>query len=620
MKNPLAPILSHRKDHPLTYRLLGYIILCSSVFALISTALQLYFDYTKDISVIDEQFSQIQHSHLPSLSVGLWHVNMPQVHSQLDGILQFADIVHVELDNELGTVIKLGEPTDQVYQIERSFKVVYDDVHLGKVEVGKLVVQGTLENVYNRLFDKALVILFTQLGKTFIVSIFIVLIILSMVAIPLSQMAHYARKLGLNNLAKELKLVGKQPSTPPDEIDEVVNAINDMRMSLQSDMIKRERAEQELNHYREHLEDLIESRTALLQRREQAEKLVARLSTKFISLQIDAIEQTVDHALSIIGQFFESDYSYIYLISEDGQYLYKAFEWRNSEITHTKSLPKVMFIDEYPWLQSRLGHNTQIPDISLLTGEANLEKDLFEGAGVGSFAMVPLRMQEHLRGIFGQAVANNTKTWTIDDFVLMRLFGDMVVSALIRKDMEIKLRDANEKLTRLAIQDGLTGLSNRRHFDQTLKMEYIRFSRTRSPLSLIICDVDYFKKYNDFYGHDAGDRCLKQVAHILEDIFKRETDLAARYGGEEFAVILPSTGPEDALELANQLRERVCDLQIPHAASPISSWVTVSVGVLTVDESIITDLDQLIPTVDKALYRAKDNGRNRVEVAVATAA
>lgn len=182
-----------------------------------------------------------------------------------------------------------------------------------------------------------------------------------------------------------------------------------------------------------------------------------------------------------------------------------------------------------------------------------------------------------------------------------------------RKDAEQKLLEANKKLKQISTIDGLTRIANRRKFDETLFLEWKRMRRNNTRISLIMCDVDYFKLYNDTYGHQLGDECLCAVAKTIQSQLNRPGDLAARYGGEEFAVILPETTPEGAFHVAETIRKAIFDLNIHHASSKVGSSITLSLGVASVipkqdDESF----DVLIKTADRALYEAKEQGRNRV--------
>ena len=176
-----------------------------------------------------------------------------------------------------------------------------------------------------------------------------------------------------------------------------------------------------------------------------------------------------------------------------------------------------------------------------------------------------------------------------------------------------EIETANQQLAEMAHKDGLTGISNRRYFDQKLLDELKRAKRSRTPLSLILLDVDHFKLYNDTYGHVEGDCCLRIVASMLEKVPERASDFVARYGGEEFVCILPDTNFAGAMLLAEKIRQNIVELAIPHATSKVSNHLTVSVGVHTVNnitEKITPEV--LFIMCDKQLYAAKEQGRNRV--------
>lgn len=180
-----------------------------------------------------------------------------------------------------------------------------------------------------------------------------------------------------------------------------------------------------------------------------------------------------------------------------------------------------------------------------------------------------------------------------------------------RKAIEDQLHQANARLQALAEQDGLTGLSNRRCFDAELVREYGHARRDKKPLALLMIDVDWFKPFNDLYGHPTGDECLKRVAAVIKEAARRPHDLAARYGGEEFVALLPDTNMAGAEMVAERIREAVLDLRIEHGGSAFRT-VTVSIGAISLDWADLDDSEGLLRQADRALYQAKDAGRNKV--------
>lgn len=191
----------------------------------------------------------------------------------------------------------------------------------------------------------------------------------------------------------------------------------------------------------------------------------------------------------------------------------------------------------------------------------------------------------------------------------MQLERDAAFYAL--RKMQRQLEESNEELQRLSSLDGLTGIANRRQFDETMEKEWQRGRREQQPLSLVLIDIDYFKPFNDTYGHQKGDECLQKVAKALEESVHRPADVVARYGGEEFAVILPSTDNKAALALTDRFRDAVRGLDIAHEVSGAAPIVTISAGVATLVPAEPLGVETLINLADKALYQAKEHGRNR---------
>ncbi|AOP34377.1 diguanylate cyclase response regulator [Leptospira tipperaryensis] len=195
----------------------------------------------------------------------------------------------------------------------------------------------------------------------------------------------------------------------------------------------------------------------------------------------------------------------------------------------------------------------------------------------------------------------------------LRLFEEMARRKEREKELEKltdQLQEVNAYLLAIARTDGLTGLFNRRYFDEVLATEWKRCWRTGNSVALLMLDIDHFKLYNDTYGHQAGDHCLKQVSAAIRECARRAGDVTARYGGEEFAVILPETSESNAVIVSRNILEKVEKLAVPHSASKTSSIVTISIGMATLSPSPENSITELIERADKALYLAKEEGRN----------
>ena len=189
-------------------------------------------------------------------------------------------------------------------------------------------------------------------------------------------------------------------------------------------------------------------------------------------------------------------------------------------------------------------------------------------------------------------------------------FRPAIVSARVKT--QIKVKQQSDLLAEMSYLDGLTDIHNRRSFDETLEIEWQSSLRYKRPLSLLMMDIDCFKQYNDFYGHQQGDSCLQSVASCLKNSIMRSTDHIARYGGEEFCVILPETGHESACDFAEKLREKVDAMHINHASSNCVDHITLSIGVATDVPTEGKTAKSLICSADAFLYQAKASGRNKV--------
>lgn len=241
----------------------------------------------------------------------------------------------------------------------------------------------------------------------------------------------------------------------------------------------------------------------------------------------------------------------------------------------------------------------------------------------GQWLLLPLRLSarppEHIPLPWGMlALANcaDPDVWSEQALTNASSVAYELSIAIQQALLYQKLQLANQELRLLALSDGLTQLANRRRFDEHLHSEWQRLTREKKPLSLILCDLDHFKLYNDHYGHPAGDRCLTQVAQTLMQVPQRPADLVARYGGEEFAIVLPNTHTQGAWQVAQKIHDSIRGLYIPHPLSPLtgSDYVTVTMGIATAVPSRSETPQSLLQAADLALYHAKQHGRDRTYV------
>lgn len=292
----------------------------------------------------------------------------------------------------------------------------------------------------------------------------------------------------------------------------------------------------------------------------------------------------------------EADIDYFYC-SDPSQALEKAIEFQPTVILQDLVMPGINGLTLLRHFKSNAS-TRGFPVIVLSTKEEPAVKSEAFGIGAADYLVkfpdkieVLARIRAHSRSFLAQHQR------------------DLAYQAL--RELQSELEEKNAELQRLSSQDGLTELANRRTFDEFLQKEWTRASRESTCLSLILIDIDHFKTYNDNYGHQGGDSCLRKVAQTLDETVGRPSDLVARYGGEEFVVVMPSTDEEGAVRIAALLRENVAAMAEPHAYSSTADHVTISLGVATVKPTVDMAPERLIHNADEALYEAKEQGRNR---------
>ncbi len=219
--------------------------------------------------------------------------------------------------------------------------------------------------------------------------------------------------------------------------------------------------------------------------------------------------------------------------------------------------------------------------------------------------------QQQLWGLLIAHHCSTPRKWQSSEIEFIERLAGQLAIAIQQSELYQKLVTANQKLVEFANFDSLTKVANRRVFEEYIDREWRRMAREKAPIALIICDVDYFKRYNDTYGHPAGDRCLQAIANVIKAEVKRPGDLVARYGGEEFVVVLPQTDAKGGFHLAELIRKRLLDLKLVNAGSQISEFVTMSLGVASTIPVSEYSWGKLIKIADEALYQAKEEGRDR---------
>ena len=285
----------------------------------------------------------------------------------------------------------------------------------------------------------------------------------------------------------------------------------------------------------------------------------------------------------------------------------------NCQSLRGKVFPKLVYLPEQESRFYRQGQPWGITDLDT-TSLATEHREILEKLQVRAELVVPILNSGELWGLLVAHHCCQARYWQPWEQDLIEQLNNELAIAIHQAELYEQLQNKNRELLRLTTLDELTQLSNRRHFNQYIYKEWRRLAREQQPLSLIMCDVDYFKLYNDNYGHLDGDLCLQRVASMLQDSIRRPADLAARYGGEEFAIILPNTEAQGAVGIAEKICHRIKSMEIPHQKSPICEYVTLSMGVACQIPQPQMPPETLVNAADQALYQAKEQGRNQVKL------
>lgn len=345
-----------------------------------------------------------------------------------------------------------------------------------------------------------------------------------------------------------------------------------------------------------------------VQHQSESERIVAAVTQRIReSLELDEILQTT---AAEVRQLFEIDRVVIYQFKPDWSGLVAVESLAEGCI----SILGFQVMDT--WFKStrayyQQGNTKAIEDIET-AGLSPCHIDMLRSLQIRSNLIIPILHQDRLWGLLIAHQCRNPRQWQQSEVNLFKQLAGQAAIAIQQSELYHQLQQVNQELQRLASSDGLTQVANRRCFDDTFNAEWQRLAQEQGSLSLILCDVDYFKLYNDTHGHLAGDDALRQVAKAISQTVKHPVDLVARYGGEEFAVILPNTDIQGVIAVAKDIQTNVSALQMPHPHSNVNEFITLSFGVSTITPHSQLSPATLIAAADQGLYQAKAQGRNCV--------
>ncbi|WP_287877614.1 diguanylate cyclase [Aquitalea sp.] len=604
----------------LTRQLIWQLLLYTLLFGVVVTALkagQVLRDGQRQMDAIPSTVSRL---YLPLLGQSAWDVDIPALQLQLRLIGQMPGVQSVELRTELGQSLRYENPELSDQLNSGTYRLQLLAPH-SMESIGTLQLTVSRQHIYHAIWQEVASSALQFLLEFFGLALLLWWLFNRRLVKPLQGMAHTVRSYQPGTELPPL-LPGQPQQHTDNELSELARAFRGMSNNINRHLAERQTIETELASHRDQLAELVTERTKELNQLLSFQQLIAAISTRFINVPLRDIDQATDMALGEIGRFMQVERCYLISFSDDWL-VNTVHEWCASGIqptTHTL-LGQNMLQRSWAWQQLQSFGLLSLDALADLPASAQQERLELEAHQVQSLFMLRIDHMGRPVGLFGCDMVSRPRRWQGKEQQQARLLGETLANTIIRRQQlqalsstQQQLHNANADLARMAFSDGLTGIANRRYFDEQLTQCFQQARTEASPLSVLQIDIDYFKQFNDSYGHLAGDQCLRQVAQCIHAQLPEVQDLAARVGGEEFGVLLPGRNSEQAGVLAERIRQAIWQLAIAHRKSSTGDRVTISIGVATLHERHDAE-HMLMRDADRALYRAKNQGRNQVAYA-----
>jgi diguanylate cyclase (GGDEF)-like protein len=596
---------------PLAIQVLQQILLYAVLFWLVVSAIRAGFMFYQGEQRQAQIPDTVSRLYMPLLAQSVWDIEIPNMQKELATISALPGVASVRLDTRLGQHLSYQNQEhagDRITPYPLDVHLPHDPkdslgtltLFLSNTPIHREIVGDLVSSMTQRVLDFAAL------------AMLIVFVLRRRFVQPVQQLAAAVRAFTPGEPVPPLRLQHNQGVR--DEMTQLLESFNAMSASINAHLAERQRYETELTLARDQLAERVDERTAEFERLLRFQTLIAAISSRFINIPLSEIDDAMNEALAQIGGFMDVDRCYLIGVDSE-QVVSMVHEWAADGVDI-----RAEGLDFAP-LASRPGlYATLMRDGVLNLPHCRTHPSF-------ALAETPPTVQSVLQiridylgspvGVFGWDMVRFERVWQGEDLIQARLLGEMFANMIMRcqqlqrlKETRQKLEEANAHLARMALSDSLTGIANRRHFDEEKRHAFDKARRKGEPFSLILLDIDFFKEYNDLYGHQAGDQCLKQLASVLVATFVYPGELPARIGGEEFAILLPGMNAELAQKRAEQLRVAVEEMALPHERSRTAPHVTVSLGVSSLDNLRHQSIDQMIAEADAALYRAKAAGRN----------
>lgn len=595
------------------------------VFTLFAVGVRTLYAWNEAWNEMNADLALLEQVYQKTLSKAVWEMDRDALHTHVESTNQVASVGRIVLKlhsaNRTPEVIERQAEGWRASTVAptRRLDLVYAPFPGGAETVGELTLSGDERVLWARLRDEIKGIVLTQLLQSLLLAGLVMLMFSRTVTVHVQHIARHLSRLTPQTMDRTLRLA--RDPRHHDELSLLEGGVNQLQGKLSDHLRQLQRYEDELGAHRDHLAELVRARTAELESLTQAQQLVLELSNRLIHAPHDRFDACQRECLQAVAERLGANHA-LWLVPVQGQAAFRVFmEWQAPGVADATQPPLP------------LAGLTQVParlareELLFFYSQAEMGRSLspaetavFTTCPVGACALALLRSDGEDYGMlfFGKPLGQGD--WPPEDRALLAMTAQLLLHS-VRHQAQLlailatqqALRDANRQLEVLSRHDPLTGLSNRRHFDEMKQDEFQRALRNGQPLSLLVCDIDEFKAYNDHYGHASGDQCLREVAQAMNAAVARSGDALARIGGEEFAILLPATPAPAAQQVAERVRQAVEDLHIAHAASNTAAHVTISVGLAQLEIGRTPDFDTLFEAADQALYQAKLKGRNRIE-------
>ena len=598
------------------------------IFTVLTVGVRTWWAWRAAVQAMSAELAVIEQVYRRTLTKGIWEMDRESLETHMSSAARVPSVGRIVLKVSLAQrppeVFDKSSPgwEDSSLAPARHVKLVYEPFQGVSETLGELSLFGDERLLWAQLRGEVSAIVTTQLIQSLLLAGLIMLAFTRSVTVHVQRIAHHLGQLTPGNLRNALSL--DRPRPRQDELQLLVSGVNQLQDKLADHIEQQHRYETELAQHRDHLADLVRERTSELEALADAQQLVLSLSNRLIHAPYEQFDESQLSCMKEVARRLQAVAAVWYVRDDAGSGCRPLLHWRDPEAPPQPGSP-----DPRPLECKALQALLQQAELVSFNSHAALETaigprdaQVFAELGMQATAFADLRGGEDHFGFLVFGKPREAALWLPDERALLALTAQMLVHSARHKAQLLDivqgqqaLRSANSQLAELARNDPLTGLANRRHFDEVKEIEFRRTQRLGQPLALLVCDIDNFKRYNDAYGHAMGDDCLRAVAQAIKVAVRRAGDLVARIGGEEFVVLLPVTDQEAAQSLAVAILSALAEAAIPHKASDTSCYVTLSIGIAVTTTTPAANFDALFEAADRALYASKAAGRNRVTFA-----